>query len=265
MSNPYYRVTVSARVRLHPRGMNNNISDNIKQEAEKKYNHKCYLDYGYIDGIYRITEESSGVIQDEDPTSSGVYTVNMECRMLVPIPKKMIYATITGINEKMIVAETGQLKIVINESSINRDNIKYIKNAYYPIDANQRPTGSPIKVGSPVVIRLLACKIVPKQPHIMSIGILESVVPPDDYDKVHTSKEEPVLTMNEIEAMRGRKTETDTESVMITPEDSEESREYELSRQKARSNVDSKQNTKNDVDSESDDTSMEIFSDTSDS
>lgn len=217
MSNPYYRVTVTGGVRLHPRGMNNNISDNIRQEAEKRYNHKCFLDYGYIDGIYKIIEDGNGVIQDEDPTSSGKYTVQMECRMLVPIPKELIYATITGINEKMIVAETGQLKIVINQSAINRDNIKYIKNAYYPIDANQHPTGESIRVGSPVVIRLVACKIVPKQPHIMSIGILESVVPPDDYDKVHTSKEEPVLTMDEIEAMRGRKLETDTESVIMTP------------------------------------------------
>jgi DNA-directed RNA polymerase subunit E'/Rpb7 len=227
MSNPYYRVTVSARVRLHPRGFDNNISDNIKQEAEKKYNHKCYLDYGYIDGIYRITDESIGVIQDEDPTSSGVYTVNMECRMLVPIPQEMIYATITGINEKMIVAETGQLKIMIHESAINSDNIKYIKNAYYPIDANKRPTGHPIKIGSPVVIRLLACKIVPKQPHIMSVGILEAIVHSDDYDKVHTNMEEPVLTMEEIEAMRGRKPDTETESELITPEGSEVESESE--------------------------------------
>lgn len=222
MSNPYFRVMVSARVRLHPRGMNNNISDNIKQEAEKKYNHKCYLDYGYVDGIYRITEDNVGVIQSEDPTSSGLYTVNMECRMLVPIPQEMIYATITGINAKMIVAETGQLKIMIHESAINGDNVKYIKHAYFPIDADKNPNGPPINVGTPVVVRLLACKIVPKQPHIMSVGILESVVPPDDYDKVHTNKDEPVLTMEEIEAMRGRKIDTETDNVMISSEESEE-------------------------------------------
>jgi DNA-directed RNA polymerase subunit E'/Rpb7 len=267
MSNPYYRVTVSARVRIHPRDMNNNISDNIKREAEKKYNHKCYMDYGYVDGIYRITEESMGVIQAEDPTSSGIYTVNMECRMLVPIPKEMIYATITGINEKMIVAETGQLKIVINESAINRDNIKYIKNAYYPIDANERPIGSPIKVGSPVVIRLLACKIVPNQPHIMSIGILESVVPPDDYDKVHTNKDEPVLTMEEIEAMRGRKLEQDTDNIMITTEDSEEENKREISREKniEKGNAYEKgTNANNDTDDDEDTDSFEIYSDTTD-
>jgi DNA-directed RNA polymerase subunit E'/Rpb7 len=274
MSNPYYRVTVSARIRLHPRGFDNNISDNIKQEAERKYNHKCYLDYGYIEGIYRITDESIGIIQDEDPTSSGVYTVNMECRMLVPIPHEMIYATITGINEKMIVAETGHLKIMIHESAINRDTIKYIKNAYYPIDANQKPNGSPIKAGSLVVIRLLACKIVPKQPHIMSVGILESVVHPDDYDKVYTNKDEPVLSMEEIEAMRGRaqETDTDSESELITPEGTETEPEVKSETEvkpeaeaKPEAEVEKRDISRNvDTDSDTDSDSYEIFSDTSD-
>jgi DNA-directed RNA polymerase subunit E'/Rpb7 len=223
MSNPYYRVTVTARVRLHPRGMNNNISENVKEEAEKEYNHKCYLDYGYIDGIYKIIDDSRGVIQSEDPTSSGLYMAEMDCRMLVPIPQEMVYATITGITEQMIVAETGQLKIMIYESAINRDNIKYIKNAYYPVDAEEKPVGSPITVGTPVVVKLLACKIVPNKPHIMSVGMLESVVPPEDYHKIHTNKEDPEITINEIEAMRGRATETENESELANSEQSESS------------------------------------------
>ena len=219
MSNPYYRITISDRVRLHPRGMNNNILENIKAEAEKEYNNKCYKDYGYIDGIYKIVEDPRGVIQAEDSTASGLYYVTMECRMLVPIPNELIYASITGINEKMIIAETGQLKIIIYEKSINKDNIKYMKNAYYPVDAEGKPSGPAISVGSPVIIKLLATKIVPTKTQIMGLGMLESVVKTEDYDKVHTNKEEPILTPDDIEVLRGRdveKTEPESESSVIS-------------------------------------------------
>jgi len=199
--------------------MNNNILENIKAEAEKEYNNKCYKDYGYIDGIYKIVEDPRGVIQAEDSTASGLYYVTMECRMLVPIPNEMIYASITGINEKMIIAETGQLKIIIYEKSINKDNIKYMKNAYYPVDTEGKPSGPAISVGSPVIIKLLATKIVPTKTQIMGLGMLESVVKSEDYDKVHTNKEEPVLTPDAIEVLRGREvesTESESESSVIS-------------------------------------------------
>jgi DNA-directed RNA polymerase subunit E'/Rpb7 len=205
MSNPYYRVTVPGRIRLHPRDMNNNILENIKNEALKGYNEKCFRDYGYVDGIYKISEtNNSGKIQSEDPTSSGLYTVDIDCRMLVPIPNETVYSKIIGINKKIITAETGQLKIVIYEESINKNNIRYIRNAYYPIDSEGAPTGDPIQQGTQVIIRLTASRIVPNKTNILSIGILESVVPPENYGEIHGQKEEPSITISEIEALRGR-------------------------------------------------------------
>lgn len=204
MSNPYYRVKVSARVRLHPRGMNNNILENIKTEAEKEYNNKCYKDYGYIDGIYKIMEDSRGVIQSEDSTASGTYNVEMDCRMLVPIPGEHIYVRITGINDKIICAETGQLKVMISEKSINNNNIRYIKNAFHSVDSDGKPVGEPIVVGTFVVVKLIACKIVPTKTHIIGLGRLESVVKEEDYDKVHTNKEEKQISIDELENLRGR-------------------------------------------------------------
>ena len=206
MSNPYYRVTVPARVRLPPIQMNNNIMDNIKNEAINLYNNRCYRDYGYIDGIYKISNFSNkGIIQLEDPTSSALFTVDMECRMLVPIPGDTIYSKITGINEKMIIAETGQLKIVIYERSINKENIRYIRNAYYPVDSDGR-RGEAIRVGTPVVIKLRACRIVPRKEQIIGIGYLESVVPADDFDHVH-DKNETNIEIKKLEEIRERSTE----------------------------------------------------------
>lgn len=205
MSDPYYRVIVPARIRLAPNMMNNNIEDNIKNEAIKRYNNRCYKDYGYVDGIYKISNFSNkGIIQLEDPTSSALFTVDMECRMLVPIPNDLIYSTITGINEKMIVAETGQLKIIIYERSINKDNIRFIRSAYYPINSDGKPIGEAIRIGTPVVIRLRACRIVPKKRDIIGIGSLESVVPAKDFDKIYKKTDDDKIDVSKIEEIRGR-------------------------------------------------------------
>jgi DNA-directed RNA polymerase subunit E'/Rpb7 len=219
MSNPYYRVTVKTRVRVHPEGLNNNIDENIKDEILANYDGRCYKDYGYVDGIYKISEAGSrGVIQREDPTASALYDVNMECRMLVPIPQQTIYSKITGINEKMIVAETGQLKIMIYENSINKNNIKYIKSAYYPVNSEGRPIGDPIREGTPVIVRLLACRIVPNKKNLMGLGMLESIVAPKDYDKIDLYQDEEEFTMEDIEALRGRAIDTDNGSELSVTE-----------------------------------------------
>lgn len=205
MTNPYYRITVSARVRIRPEGLDNNIDENIKNEVIDNYNNKCYNDYGYIDGIYKIADIGNrGVIQREDPTSSGLYTVDIVCRMLVPIPQHLIYSHITGINERMIVAKTGQMTIMIYENNINKNNIKYIKSAYYPINSDGKVIGEPIVSGMPVIIRILASRVVPRQPNMMALGMLESVVPPSDYSKIYDKMDDIDIAVSEIELIRGR-------------------------------------------------------------
>lgn len=202
MSNPYFRVTISAKVRLHPKDMNNNIIENIKKAAERKYNNRCFLNYGYIDSIYNIVGNPRGVIKNEDPTSSGLYNVDMECRMLVPIPGEEIYATVVGIIDEMCIANTGHLRISISKQYINESNIKFTRNAYYQIDQNGKPFGKPIDKGTFVVIKLLACRIVPNNQNIIGFGTLEYVVSEKDFDKVHTDHKEKNITQNEIMKIR---------------------------------------------------------------
>lgn len=222
MSSPYYRVRISDEIRLHPRDMNNNILENIKREAVKSFTGKCYKDYGFIEGIYELAiDEERGVIQSEDPTSSALYGVTMLCRILAPIQNSLLYAKITGITEEIALAEMGELKIYIPRNNINTEKIRYVKSAYYPVNTDGKPNGEAIQQGTAVIIKLLQSKIVPQKTNIFGFGILESVVPPEDYHKIHSIDDEQMLTVEQIEAIRGRGDEDSGDSEISSVSETE--------------------------------------------
>lgn len=184
MSGPYFTTTLEADVRLHPRDMNNNILDNIKNNLIKKYVNKCYLDYGYIDKIYNIYDDiKGGYIRADDNTSSAVYSVKFRCRICKPIKNSMIYAKITGINNVIIMAENGPIKFFIDSNNINKNNITYIRSAFYPITPNGDVINQAVQRGTYVIVKVMSKKIVKNKNIIQAISTLESVIPDND---VHT-------------------------------------------------------------------------------
>ena len=177
MNGPYFITTLEADVRLHPRDMNNNIVDNIKQNLLKKYENKCFKDYGYIDKIYNIYDDiKGGIIRAEDNTSSSVHNVRFRCRICKPINNSMIYAKITGITNIIIMAENGPIKFFIDSSNINKNNIRYIRSAYYPVNSNGEIINQTVQKGTYVMVRVMSKKIVKNKSIINAISTLESVI-----------------------------------------------------------------------------------------
>ena len=261
MSSPYYRVRISDEIRLHPRNMNNNILENIKREAVKSFTGKCYKDYGFIEGIYELAiDEERGVIQSEDPTSSALYGVTMLCRILAPIQNSLLYAKITGITEEMALAEMGELKIYIPKNNINTEKIRYVKSAYYPVNTDGKPNGEAIQQGTAVIIKLLQSKIVPKKTNILGFGILESVVPPEDYHKIHSNDDEQMLTVEQIEAIRGRGDEDsgDSEISSVSETESDTDNDANSDAENANASAAANDNPVSETDTTTDSDSIEL-------
>jgi DNA-directed RNA polymerase subunit E'/Rpb7 len=207
MNGPYFITTLEADIRLHPRDMNNNIVDNIKNNLIKKHVNKCFKDYGYIDKIYNIYDDiKGGIIRAEDNTSSSVHTVKFRCRICKPINNSLIYAKITGINNVIIMAENGPIKFFIDSSNINKNNIKYIRSAYYPVNSNGAIINQVIQKGTYVMVRVMSKKIVKNKSIIIAISTLESVVSDNDvqtlirqqYEQEEEIGSEELLIKNDI-------------------------------------------------------------------
>ena len=177
MSGPYFITTLEDDMRLHPSQMNNNILDNIKRNLEKSRLNMCYDNYGYIDKIFDVDNDTKGgLIRAEDKTSSSVHRVKFNCRICNPMVKSTIMGRITSINNMMIVAENGPIRFLIGESDINTDNVQYKKSAFYPVSSKGEIINKPINKGTYVMIKVMSKKLVKKKKNIIVFGRLESVV-----------------------------------------------------------------------------------------
>lgn len=177
MSGPYFITTLEADIRIHPSQMNNNILDNIKRNLEKSYLNMCYNNYGYIDKIFDVDNNTKGgIIRAEDKTSSSVHRAKFNCRICNPMIKSIIMGRIASINNMMIVAENGPIRFLIGESDINTDNVQYKKSAFYPVSSKGEIINKPINKGTYVMIKVMSKKLVKKKKNIIVFGRLESVV-----------------------------------------------------------------------------------------
>lgn len=183
MSSPYFNTILTTDVGIKPRQMNNNIIENLTDNLIKTYSNKCFQKYGYIEKIYGLDTDNGkgyegGIIKAEDPTSSALYRVTFKCRLCNPINGMRIVAKIVGINNQLIMAETGPIRFIIGNNNINKTNIKFSqsKNAFYSIDdkGNIINEKAPIVNGSYVIIKVLNKKIVDKNDKIQVLGLLES-------------------------------------------------------------------------------------------
>ncbi len=186
MTSPYYNTCLDVIIRVEPKQMNNNIIQNITENLMKKYKNKCYQNYGYIDAIYGIEGEiKGGLIKAEDNTASSLHKVRFKCRLCNPIKGSKLVAKITGINNMLIIAETGPIKFIIGNTSINKDNIVYLntKSAFFPKNSSGEIIDKPIQIGTYVIVKVMNKKIVNQNPGIISVASLDSVARDEEVKK----------------------------------------------------------------------------------
>jgi len=181
MSGPYFVTTLNAEVRITPNMMTNNIIEKIKHSLEYNYVNKCFLNYGYIEKIYGVDENIGALnVMAEDFTNSGLVKVNFKCRICNPIEKTIIIGKITGINNVVIKAQNGPIKFIINGTDINKENIQFRNNAYYPKNKNGEIINKPITNGTWINIKVLGKRIRNRCNEIFVLGYIDSVIEDDE-------------------------------------------------------------------------------------
>lgn len=74
------------------------------------------------------------------------------------------------------MAENGPIKFFIDSSNINKNNIRYIRSAYYPVNSNGEIINQTVQKGTYVMVRVMSKKIVKNKSIINAISTLESVI-----------------------------------------------------------------------------------------
>jgi len=199
MSGPYFVTNLNAEVRVAPNMMTNNIIERIKHSLEYNYVNKCFLNYGYIEKIYGV-DENIGIVNvmAEDFTNSGIVKVNFKCRICNPIEKTIIVGKITGINNVVIKAQNGPIKFIINGSDINKENIQFRNNAYYPKNKKGEIINKQITNGTWINIKVMGKRIRNRSSEIFVLGYIDSVIDDEDViDKLQeTSETEEYMDFN---------------------------------------------------------------------
>lgn len=210
MTSPLYKVDIYVNVRCPPKHMNNNINENIRQSVEDKYNKRNFKNYGCIDGIHSIDfiddNDTSikntyrGDVRAEDPTSSALFTVKVNCTMAVPIPGNIIFGTVSMVNEEIIIVDNGRIRMIITKERINKNNIRFDGSSYKQYDQNGVMTGI-VERGTRVYVRILGARIIHGKDGISCIGILDSIVPireVEELDLLEPIVIDSVLDIDEI-------------------------------------------------------------------
>lgn len=226
MKGPYFITTLTADVRVHPSQMNNNIVENIKRNMEKSYLGRCYENFGIIEKIYDLASGEDpikdGYIRAEDNTSSSVHSVKFVCRICNPIKNSTIMCKITGINNMIIVAENGPIKVIISATGgINTKNIQFKKSAFYPVSSHGEIINKPISQGTYVMITISNRKLVKNDTKIIAVGLLESVITDNEAMKILRSQYEDSekVVASDLENLDSRGAQRDSEEHEITMED----------------------------------------------
>ncbi len=117
--SPYIITILPASITLEPKYLNNNIYTNIKKKLIDTFEGKCYKNYGYIEKIYEIKEQSKGIILHENPYGSVIFEVKFSCKLWNPIKNTFVVGKLEKYNRKLMNVKCGAIKIIIEDTQFN--------------------------------------------------------------------------------------------------------------------------------------------------
>ena len=179
MVYPFHETEQETKIVITPSQMNSNIIENMKDNLVNKLLNKCN-ETGYVNKIYNIVKYSQGIINAENFSASAIYKVVFKCELCLPMENTFIVGQIKIINQALIIATNGPIKIYIRKGSTGIDNNKFINHDTIIIhkDSNQV-----IETNSFIKILVKGKKINLGDKHIMVNGIIKDIVTEEEKDK----------------------------------------------------------------------------------
>lgn len=179
--NPYRLINQRTRISVEPYHMNSNIENNmtdiVKENVEKKCN-----EVGYVDTVYRILKYSEGIMPPENLNGCAIYDITYHCKICIPIEKTIIIGIIKVISQELIVATNGPLMIFIPKENIDT-NIWDIPDNYV-----NKKTKKKLMIDDYIKIQIMAKRINQNDIQIKIIGYLIDIALPEDVNKYYGSQ-----------------------------------------------------------------------------
>ena len=190
---PYFNTYLSTTVILHPSQMDNDIYKHLKNNLINDLQNKCYINFCYIEKIYKIEERSGGKIIPEDPSASASYDVKFSCKICRPLKDTTIVCEVVGISKTIIYLRNGPIYMLIFEGQINMDNFVYDekRNVWLAYGASSYIPGQgiPIVEGSYVKAKITDTQIENKSTRILTLGTLENIATTKESNEIIESRE----------------------------------------------------------------------------
>lgn len=178
--SPYITTELSSSISLEPHQMTNEIYKNLKNNLIKRFEGKCFKDYGYISKIYDITKYSDGYIVAENPKSAAKFNVTFTCKLCFPLLKKIIVCKIDKATQLIIRLTNGPINILVTTKDRINKNIFYVDEKTGNLMAKKDGRSVLVTIGSYVKVLVESRQFNDQDNIIMAMGILEDVATDDE-------------------------------------------------------------------------------------
>jgi hypothetical protein len=168
--NPFRNTIFYTRVKLLPYQMNNELYINLKNNLIKKVEKKCNK-YGYVNKVYKILSYTDGTINAEDFTSSAVFNIKFAANTCIPIENTKIVVKIEKMNNMVILAKNGPIKVVLKYDKIS-NKFKVVQGTFLYIEEKKNRQ---INIGDYLIISILAKRFYNKDNFISVYGYIDDI------------------------------------------------------------------------------------------
>jgi DNA-directed RNA polymerase subunit E'/Rpb7 len=168
--------------------MNNNIYKNIKNNLIKRFEGKCFKDYGFVNKIYEVNKYSDGYIVAENPKSAARFFVTFTCKLCYPLLKKQIVCKIDKANRLIMRLNNGPINILVTTKDRINKNVFFIDSKSGNLIAKKDGKSIPVTIGSYVKVSIESRQFNDQDTMIMAMGFLEDIAT-DEEVKLSYEKE----------------------------------------------------------------------------
>lgn len=179
--SPYRNIKQHTRISIDPYQMNSDIKNNMKNTLKKKVEKRCNKN-GFIDEVYRILEYSDGYMPAENLNGAAIYNITYHCKICIPIENTVIIGQVRVINQELVVAINGPIKIFMPKENIDT-NIWDIPDGYLNKSKKKK-----LMSGDYVKIQILDKRVNQNDSHIKAMGKLLDFATDEEIEKYFGSK-----------------------------------------------------------------------------
>ena len=197
LTYPFYTTSQFSKVIINPSQMNSNIKINMKENLVSKLEKKCNKN-GYINKIFKVEEYKGGNIEPENFSGAAIYNVKFLCEICLPVENTYIIGQIKLINQVLIMAENGPIKLFVRKGNtgISEDNF-IIQDNNLIYKNNNKIVGT----DDYVKIFIKGKKINLGDEQIMVSGIITDITTPDEQNKYFYRNEQNISNESNYETL----------------------------------------------------------------